>query len=225
MTDETLIFRRCDLTDAPELLRVAQAAIATDTFYRQAFGFGPQDLDAYFRAYFRMVLTDPAAEVLALAAGERLVSCAAVSYHGFPCPAAGERFESDLHAALAREQKESFARFLAAYEELMTTPEAQARTEAQALWLFVEPAYRGAGLVAKMLRTWVKRCRPASVQVLCGLVNTGAPDLIESYRRIGFSFDRTIQAGELRLSRFSLQLDAAHPSAAVTQAAHEHAKG
>lgn len=222
MSNEALIFRRCDLTDAPELLQLAQAAIATDTFYSQAFGFGPQDLDAYFRAYFRMVLTDPAAEVIALAAGPRLVCCAAVSYHGFPCPAVGERFEADLHAALAPEQQASFARFLAAYETLMTAPEAQSRIEAQALWLFVEPSSRGTGLVAKMLGTWVRRCCPASVQVLCGLVNAGAPDLIESYRRIGFSSDRTIAIGGLRLSRFSLQLGAVRPGAAATQASHEY---
>ena len=216
MTKETLIFRRCELTDAPELLRLAQAAIATDAFYSQAFGFGPRDLDAYFRAYFRMVLTDPAAEVVALAAGGRLVSCAAVSYHGFPCPAVGERFEADLQAALAPGQQASFDRFLAAYDALMSSPEAQSRVEAQALWLFVEPSFRGTGLVAKMLGTWVRSCCPASVQVLCGLVNAGAPELIESYRRIGFSSDRTIELGGLRLSRFSLQLGAVRPGAAAT---------
>ena len=39
MTGQTLLFRRCDLADAPELCRLAQSAIATDKFYGAVFGW------------------------------------------------------------------------------------------------------------------------------------------------------------------------------------------
>lgn len=225
MTGQTLLFRRCDLADAPELCRLAQSAIATDKFYGAVFGFAAQDFAAYWRAYFHMVLNDPAAEVFALAAGQQLVACAALSYHGFPGTAAGDRFLADLDAALTPEGQSGFARFAAAYEELMTSPYEQSCTEVQGLWMLVAPTHRGMGLVAKMLRAWDCHYRPAAIQVLCGLVNAGAPELVAAYRRIGFRIDRSIEIGSVRISRIALQLSTVRNGAEQPQAAHENTEG
>lgn len=210
---EPLVFRRCTQADVPELLRLAQVALSSDTFYSAAFGFDAQALEAYWRAYFHLVLTDPAAEVVALAAGSRLVACGAIGYHGFPCAESSERFDAELRTVLAPGQHASFARFLAAYEEVMAAPEEQSQVEAQVLWLFVEQPRRGTGLVAKMLGAWRKQHRAVGLRVLCGLVNASAPDLIESYRRIGFRCGEPILSFGLRLARVTFDLSAARPAA------------
>lgn len=209
---EPLAFRVCTEADVPELLRLAQVALSSDTFYSAAFGFDAQALEAYWRAYFRMVLTDPSSEVVALAAGSRLVACGALGYHGFPAAENSERFDAELRTVLTPRQHTSFARFLAAYEDVMAAPEEQSRVEAQVLWLFVEQPRRGTGLVAKMLGEWRKQHRAAGLRVLCGLVNAGAPAVIDSYRRIGFRCGEPILSFGLRLARVTLDLGALSPT-------------
>lgn len=207
MANEPLTFRLCGQADAPELLRLAEAALSSDRFYRAAFGFDARAFTAYWRAYFQLVLADPASEVVALAAGSQLVACGAIGYPGFPAAETNERFDAELRAALEPGQYASLARFLAAYEEVMATPAEQARAEAQVLWLFVEQPHRGTGLVSRMLGAWSQQARSAGLRVLCGLVNARAPELIESYRRLGFRCHEPIQTHGLRLARVTLDLD------------------
>jgi hypothetical protein len=94
----------------------------------------------------------------------------------------------------------------------MAAPEEQSLVEAQVLWLFVEQPRRGTGLVAKMLGAWRKQRRAAGLRVLCGLVNASAPDLIESYRRIGFRCGEPILSSGLRLARVTFDLNAVRPA-------------
>jgi hypothetical protein len=202
--------RRLAAADRPRLVELARVAFASDGFYRRAFGFSARQFEAYWHAYFRLVLDDANAGIYALEKGGALAVAVAIGFAGFPDSRRWRRFSRELLLAVGPLRWYRHERFVEEYGRVMQRPPDVRRAEAQVLWLLGRPSgisgLGSAGL--RLAREAVAAYRPPEVRLLTGFIDAGNPALLKLCRRFGFEAGPPVEVCGRRGRRIELWLPA-----------------